>query len=112
MSTHWETLKVDGDDMKAFVGEPDTTGRHPGIVVVMGRTGIDEALQGQVADLAAHGFVSIASDMFHREDPNAPDYDTANMRVLDVCFKSWSAAVPRWRCAMCFCSWAAQSCWR
>ena len=84
MSTHWETLKVDGDDMKAFVGEPDTTGRHPGIVVVMGKTGIDEALQGQVADLAAHGFVSIASDMFHREDPNAPDYDTANMRVLDV----------------------------
>ena len=87
MSTHWETLKVDGDDMKAFVGEPDTTGRHPGIVVVMGKTGIDEALQGQVADLAAHGFVSIASDMFHREDPNAPDYDTANMRVLDVNIK-------------------------
>ncbi len=84
MSTHWETLKVDGDDMKAFVGEPDTTGRHPGIVVVMGKTGIDEALQGQVVDLAAHGFVSIASDMFHREDPNAPDYDTANLRVLDV----------------------------
>ena len=53
----------------------------------MGKTGIDEALQGQVADLAAHGFVSIASDMFHREDPNAPDYDTANMRVLDVNIK-------------------------
>ncbi len=84
MSTHWETLKVDGDDMKAFVGEPDSTGRHPGVVVVMGKTGIDEALQGQVADLAAHGFVSIASDMFHREDPNAPDYGTANLRVLDV----------------------------
>ncbi len=84
MSTHWETLKVDGNDMKTLVGEPDTTGRHPGVVVVMGRTGIDDALQGQVADLAANGFVSIAPDMFHREDPNAPDYDTANMRVMDV----------------------------
>ena len=84
MSTHWETLKVDGNDMKALVGEPDTTGRHPGVVVVMGRTGIDEALQGQVADLAANGFVGIAPDMFHREDPSAPDYDTANTRVLDV----------------------------
>jgi carboxymethylenebutenolidase len=50
----------------------------------MGKTGIDEALQGQVADLAANGFVSIAPDMFHREDPNAPDYDAANTRVLDV----------------------------
>jgi len=84
MPTHWETLKVDGDDMKAFVGEPDTTGRHPGVVVVMGRTGIDESLQEQVADLAARGFVSIASDMFHREDPNSPNYGITNMRVLDI----------------------------
>ncbi len=66
MSTHWETLKVDGNDMKALVGEPDTTGRHPGVVVVMGRTGIDDALQGQMADLAANGIVSIAPDMFQR----------------------------------------------
>ena len=70
--------------MKAFVAEPDTTGRHPGVVVVMGRTGIDEALQEQVADLAARGFVSIAPDMFHRENPNPPNYGTANMRVLDI----------------------------
>ncbi len=70
--------------MKAFVAEPNTTGRHPGVVVVMGRTGIDEALQEQVADLAARGFVSIAPDMFHRENPNPPNYGTANMRVLDI----------------------------
>ena len=84
MPTHWETQQVDGSEMKVFVAEPDTSGRHPGVVVVMGRTGIDEALQEQVADLAAHGFVSIAPDMFHREDPNSPDYGTANTRVLDI----------------------------
>lgn len=84
MPTHWETQQVDGSEMKLFVAEPDTSGRHPGIVVVMGRTGIDEALQEQVADLAARGFVSIAPDMFHREDPKSSDYGTANTRVLDI----------------------------
>jgi carboxymethylenebutenolidase len=70
--------------MKSLVAEPDAAGLRPGVVAVMGRTGIDEALQEQVADLAAHGFVGIAPDMFHREDPNSPDYDTANTRVLDA----------------------------
>jgi carboxymethylenebutenolidase len=84
MPTHWKTLQVDRSEMKALVAEPDTSGRHAGVVVIMGRTGIDEALQEQVGDLAAHGFVSIAPDMFHREDPSSPDYGTANTRVLDV----------------------------
>ena len=83
MSSHWETLAVDGNEMKALLAEPDAGGKNAGVVVVMGRTGIDEALREQVADLGAHGFVAIAPDMFHREDPNAPDYDTANTRVLD-----------------------------
>jgi len=83
MSTRWETLKVDGNEMKALVAEPDDKGPHPGVVVIMGRTGIDPALQEQVADLAAHGFIAIAPHMFHREDPNAPDFDTANTRVRD-----------------------------
>lgn len=83
MSQRWETLKVDGSEMKALVAEPDGKDTCPGIVVVMGRTGIDAALQEQLADLGAHGFVAIAPDMFHREDPNAPDYETANTRVLD-----------------------------
>jgi len=83
MGQHWEALKVAGNEMKALVAEPDGNQASAGIVVVMGRTGIDEALREQVADLAANGFAAIAPDMFHREDPNAPDYDTANTRVLD-----------------------------
>lgn len=83
MTTHWETLTVGGNAMKALLAEPDDKGAHPGVVVVMGRTGIDDALQEQVADLGARGFVTIAPDMFHREDPDAADYDTANTRVLD-----------------------------
>lgn len=83
MGTRWDTLKVDGNDMKTLLAEPDGKGPHPGVVVVMGRTGIDTALQEQVADLGTHGFVAIAPDMFHREDPDAPDFDTANTRVLD-----------------------------
>lgn len=83
MAQHWETLKVERSDMKALVAEPDGKEASAGVVVVMGRTGIDEALQEQVADLSANGFAAIAPDMFHREDPNAPDYETANTRVLD-----------------------------
>ena len=83
MSTYWETLQIDGNNVDAFVAEPESSGRHPGIVVIMGAGGIDDGLQKLVSDLAAHDFVAIAPYMFHRDTADDDGRSKAG-RLLDV----------------------------
>ena len=67
MTARWETLQVDGDSMRVFVDTPDGPGPHPGVIVIMGITGIDEALQTVVARLAEAGYAAVAPELYHRQ---------------------------------------------
>ena len=81
MATHWEDLSVDGGTMNSFVAEPGSPGKHAGIVVIMGAGGIDDTLQGLVADLADHDFTAIAPYLFHRDQSDSDGRTKAGQLV-------------------------------
>ena len=81
MATQWEDLSVDGGTMDSFVAEPGSPGKHAGIVVIMGAGGIDDTLQGLVADLADHDFTAIAPYLFHRDQSDSDGRTKAGQLV-------------------------------
>jgi len=48
MPVRWETTKVDGKDMRIYLGVPDRPGPHPGIVVAQHAGGVDAQIQDAV----------------------------------------------------------------
>src|SRR5438093_13751846 len=72
MAGVWETLSVDGREMRAYTHLPES-GPHPGVVVGMEGHGMDDFAMQMVDRLAGAGFAAIVPDLYHREDPNAAD---------------------------------------
>lgn len=71
MASRTETLKVDGNDMKVYVSEPDAPGNYPGVLVIMEIFGVNGNIKGLTDKLAKEGYVALAPDLFHREGPDA-----------------------------------------
>ena len=72
MGSGWESIKVDGSNMRTYVSAPDDSKRVPGIIVVQGQSGVDDFLEfsGMVS---REGYVAMAPDMFHRDPPDCKD---------------------------------------
>jgi len=73
MTTRWDTLNVDRSDMRCFIALPDAPGPRPGILVAQHAGGVDDFIQTMARRLAAGGFVAIAPDLYHRDDPARAD---------------------------------------
>jgi len=73
MAERWDTLTVDRSDMRCFVATPDGAAPFPAVVVAQHAGGVDEFIQSMTRRLAEAGFVAIAPDLYHREDPNSSD---------------------------------------
>lgn len=67
MTVRWETTKVDGRDMRIYLGAPDQPGTHPGIVIAQHAGGVDAQIQDAVHRLHREGYVAAAPELFHRQ---------------------------------------------
>jgi carboxymethylenebutenolidase len=72
MAERWDTLQVDGD-MRCYVATPAGTGPFPAVLVAQHAGGVDQFIQAMTDRLAEAGFLAIAPDLYHREDPNRGD---------------------------------------
>jgi carboxymethylenebutenolidase len=73
MASRWDNVNVDGSLMRCYVSAPEGGEYLPGIVVIQHAGGVDTFIQGMTDRFAAEGFVAIAPDLYHREDPNTSD---------------------------------------
>lgn len=73
MAGRWDTLHHDESDMRCYVTEPEGAGPFPGVVVIQHAGGVDDFICTMTDRIAEAGFVGIAPDLYHRDDPNSGD---------------------------------------
>ncbi len=62
------TLDVAGLAMDAFAADPDGSGPHPGVVVIMHAPGLDVFTEEMARRLAGEGYAAVAPQLYHRQD--------------------------------------------
>ena len=66
MAASWETIKVDGSDMRMYLSVPDGSGPFPAVLVSQHGPGVNEFIQDVVNNLAKEGYVACAPELYHR----------------------------------------------
>ncbi len=84
MPVRWETTKVDGKEMRIYVGVPEKPGPHPGIVVAQHAGGVDAQIQDTVHRLHREGYVVAAPELFHRQSEKVEGSRTALLRDNEI----------------------------
>lgn len=85
MAGRWDTVQVDGGPMRCYVTIPGGAGPFPAVVVIQHAGGVDAFIQTMTDRIAEAGFVGIAPDLYHREDPGSADDPLTRMsRLRDV----------------------------
>lgn len=85
MTELWESIPVDDQTMRGFTVVPRGTGPFPGLVVVQGRGGVDAFILEATRRLGAAGYLSVAPELYHRQDPDdGADGETRRARLLDT----------------------------
>ncbi len=77
------TLTTDSGPMGLYVDAPDKANRHPAVLVMFHRGGIDDFTRAVAARLAGHGFVAAVPDLYHRR-PEGEDTGESLKQVLDA----------------------------
>jgi carboxymethylenebutenolidase len=81
-----QTVDVNGEPMRVYLGVPGddpAAGTRPGVVVMIHGPGLDRFIEAQVEDLARHGYVAAAPDLFHRQPDDGSDTMTRIGRLRD-----------------------------
>ena len=79
----FEGIEVDGRMMRAYVDAPAGRARG-GVVVMCHGPGVDTFIHSRVEDLARHGFVAAAPDVFHRQPDDGADFMARIARLRDA----------------------------
>src|SRR2546427_13037192 len=81
MAGRWDSVKVNGTEMRCYVsgssGEP-----QPAVIVIQHAGGVDDFVRSMSDRLAGAGFVAIAPDLYHREESNSSDDPMTRMSRL------------------------------
>lgn len=79
----WETVEVDGHPMRLYLGVPAGGPVPPAVIVIQHGAGVDRFVEDRVDDLARHGYVAAAPDLYHRQPPDG-DMMTRIGRLRDA----------------------------
>lgn len=82
MRARWDTVQVDGAPMRCYVTVPDGSGPFPAVIVIQHAGGVDAFVQTMTDRIAEAGFVGVAPDLYHREDPSTADDPMTRMSRL------------------------------
>jgi len=66
MAASWETINVDGSDMRMYLSVPEGSGPFPAVLVSQHGPGVNEFIQDIVNKLAKEGYVACAPELYHR----------------------------------------------
>jgi len=78
-----ETMSFSGDHgdiIGGYMARPLGSGPYPGVVVIHEAFGLVEHTKELVRKFAAHGYISIAPDLYYREGPGDPEKILAAVR--------------------------------
>ncbi|MDP2674139.1 MAG: dienelactone hydrolase family protein [Dehalococcoidia bacterium] len=85
MTARWDALTVDGETMRCYVAAPAGEGPFPAVVVIQHAGGVDGFVQEMSGRFAAAGYVAIAPELYHRQDPESGEDPLTRMgRLRDV----------------------------
>lgn len=85
MASFWESIKVDGEDMRLYVSVPDGAGPFPAVVVIQHQGGVDAFTQEMTQRVAAASYAAVAPDLYHRDGPDCQDdAPTRRARLRDA----------------------------
>ena len=85
MASFWESIKVEGEDMRQYVSVPSGSGPFPAVVVIQHQGGVDAFVEEMTQRIASAGYVGVAPDLYHRDGPNCQDDGpTRRARLRDV----------------------------
>src|SRR5713101_7085546 len=85
MPSFWESIQVDGADMRLYTSVPDGTGPFPAVVVIQHQGGVDDFMEEMTQRLASAGYAAVAPDLYHRDSPDCrDDAPTRRARLRDV----------------------------
>lgn len=73
MPARWDTVQFDGEPMRCYVTVPEGSGPFPAVIVIQHAGGVDAFVQTMTDRIAEAGFVGVAPDLYHREDPSSAD---------------------------------------
>jgi carboxymethylenebutenolidase len=84
MAGTWEKVRVENSEMPLYVSTPASGGPVPGIVVVHGRSGLENFIKDVTHMLALQGYVAVAPSLYHRDGPDCKDNNvTRKSRLRD-----------------------------
>jgi carboxymethylenebutenolidase len=64
MASEWVSILVDGQDMRAYVSQPESTGKVPGVIVVTKSFGVNKHIQEVTATLSREGYMAVAPVLY------------------------------------------------
>ena len=73
MANNWEKVRVDNSDMPLYVNLPASERTVPGIVVVHGRSGLEDFIKDTTKMFAQLGYAAVAPSLYHRDGPDCKD---------------------------------------
>ena len=82
MAAQWHSVTVDRSTMQCYVSTPTGSGPFPAIVVIHHAGGVDGFTKGMADRFASVGYVAIAPELYHREDPDNTDHPLVRMQRL------------------------------
>jgi carboxymethylenebutenolidase len=82
MASGWESVKVDDSNMPMVVSLPDTDRTVPGVVVVHGRSGLEDFIKDTTRMFAQLGYAAVAPSLYHRDGPDCKDDNTVRKARL------------------------------
>ena len=82
MPARWDTVSVDGADMRVYVSTPDGDGPFAAVIAVQHAGGVDDFVRGMCDRFAAEGFAAVSPDLYHREEPGSADDPLTRMGRL------------------------------
>jgi len=78
----WDRIDVDGSPMRLYLAMPSIGRAFPAVIVIQHGPGVDKFIEDRVENLAQHGYLAIAPDLYHRQ-PDEGDVMTRIGRLRD-----------------------------
>lgn len=82
MAGRWDTVRTPDGEMRCYVTLASSDGPRPGVVVIQHAGGVDTFMQTMTDRITEAGFVGIAPDLYHREEPGTSDDPLTRMSRL------------------------------
>lgn len=82
MASSWDSIQVDRSTMPLYLSLPETDRQVPGVVVVHGRSGLEDFVKDTTRMFAQLGYAAVAPNLYHRDGPECQDDNSARKARL------------------------------